>query len=112
MTHFKRHIFVCTNARPAGNPKGSCAEKGAEELLGTLKAAMRQRGLKHGVRANKSGCLDACEHGITLVVYPEAVWYRNVTLADIDELVDEHLVAGRPVSRLLIPAPTEASLDV
>jgi (2Fe-2S) ferredoxin len=52
------------------------------------------------VRINKSGCLDQCEHGPVVVVYPEAVWYGNVQPADAAEIVEEHLVGGRPVARL------------
>lgn len=103
MPQFKRHIFVCTNARAAGHPKGSCSEKGAEEVLGALKAELRKRGAGADIRANKSGCLDCCEHGIAFVVYPEGTWYRGVTLADIPELVEEHFLGGRVVHRLLMP---------
>jgi (2Fe-2S) ferredoxin len=55
------------------------------------------------VRANKAGCLDQCEPGPTVVVYPEAVWYGGVTEADVDQIIDEHIVAGRPIERLIIP---------
>ena len=63
---------------------------------------MKDAGLKLTVRANKAGCLDQCEHGPTVVVYPEAVWYGHVTPADVDEIVTEHLVHGRPVERLVL----------
>ncbi|MFM7201116.1 MAG: (2Fe-2S) ferredoxin domain-containing protein [Myxococcota bacterium] len=108
MPHFKRHVLVCTNARPAGNPRGSCAEKGADEVLAAMKASMRKHGLKADFRANKSGCLDTCEQGISIVVYPEAVWYQKVTLEDVEELVTEHLVHGRVVERLVLPPQTPA----
>jgi len=77
-------------------------------VLSSLKSALRARGLNTEVRANKSGCLDACEFGPTLVVYPEGVWYRNVQLQDIDEIVDRHIIGGEPVERLLIPPPVLA----
>ena len=107
MPHFKKHIFVCTNVRPPGNPKGSCAAKGSEELLSKLKAELRAHGLDKSVRANKSGCLDACEYGPTVVVYPDAVWYQNVQQGDLQEIVESHIIGGRPVERLLIPPPAE-----
>jgi len=55
------------------------------------------------VRANKSGCLDQCEIGPTVVVYPEAVWYGHVQPEDVDEIIDSHIIGGRPVERLTIP---------
>lgn len=102
MSKFQRHIFVCTNARPAGNPKGCCSSKGAEEVRDKLAAALAKRGLHKKIRANKAGCLDACEHGVALVVYPEAVWYGGVTAADVEEIVEKHIVGGEPVERLRI----------
>ncbi|MEZ6195038.1 MAG: (2Fe-2S) ferredoxin domain-containing protein [Planctomycetota bacterium] len=98
---YERHLFVCTNRREDGHPRGCCAARGAEEVRDAFKAAVAKRGLRGRVRAQQSGCLDVCEWGVTVVVYPEAVWYRGVTVADVDEIVDEHLVAGRPVDRLL-----------
>jgi (2Fe-2S) ferredoxin len=99
---FQRHLFVCTNARPPGHPKGCCSEKGAEALRDAFKAAIKARGLDGSVRANAAGCLDACEHGATVVVYPEGTWYGGVKPSDVSEIVDEHLVQGRPVPRLQI----------
>jgi (2Fe-2S) ferredoxin len=69
--------------------------------LEALKAALKAKNLARTIRANKAGCLDACEHGVTLVVYPEAVWYGGVTPADVPEIVEQHLVAGRVVDRLV-----------
>ncbi|HEV8048747.1 MAG TPA: (2Fe-2S) ferredoxin domain-containing protein [Terriglobales bacterium] len=65
-----------------------------------FKQKLAERGLKSTVRANQSGCLDQCEHGPNLVVYPDAVWYGGVTLADVDEIIDSHIVGAKPVERL------------
>ncbi len=65
-----------------------------------MKAKAKSAGLDGIVRVNEAGCLDQCEHGVTVVVYPEAVWYGFVTLADVDEIVETHLVGGTPVERL------------
>lgn len=62
----------------------------------------KDAGLAGRVRINKSGCLDQCEHGPMVVVYPEAVWYGNVQPGDADAIVAEHLVGGRPVERLRV----------
>jgi (2Fe-2S) ferredoxin len=103
LPHFERHVFVCVNERPADNPKGSCKAKGAVEVRDALKQALADRGLKKIVRANNAGCLDQCERGVSVVVYPEQVWYGNVTVADVAEIVDRHIVNGEIVTRLLMP---------
>jgi (2Fe-2S) ferredoxin len=104
MPPFERHVFVCTNVRPEGDRRGSCSRKNSEGLRDLLKATAKRAGLGGRVRVNAAGCLDQCEHGVTVVVYPEAVWYGFVTADDIDELVSEHLAGGRPVERLRLPA--------
>jgi (2Fe-2S) ferredoxin len=101
---YEKHVFVCTNERPPDNPRGSCAAKGSEEVLAAFKDAVKSAGLGATVRAQKSGCLDYCRNGVTVVVYPEGVWYGGVTPADVPEIVAEHVVGGRPVERLLIPS--------
>ena len=103
MPQFDRHVFVCTNERAADNPRGSCKAKGGIELRDYLKKALSGMGLAKRIRANTAGCLDQCEHGIAVVVYPEQVWYTLANTADVDEIVAEHLLAGRLVSRLLMP---------
>jgi len=100
---FERHIFVCTNRRPDDHPKGCCAAKGSEEVRALFKEELEKRGLKGRVRANAAGCLDQCAFGITVVVYPEAVWYARVKPEDVREIVDEHIIGGRPVERLRMP---------
>lgn len=76
--------------------------KGGVELRAAFKTALEHHRLRGSVRANKAGCLDACEYGITVVVYPGAVWYGGVTVADVDEIIESHIVRGHPVERLRI----------
>ena len=102
MSRYKRHIFVCINERPADHPKGCCLRKGSAEVRDTLKEELKKRGLAGIVRANNSGCLDACEYGITMVVYPDAIWYGGVTKEDIPEIIDRTIVHGEVIQRLLI----------
>jgi (2Fe-2S) ferredoxin len=97
---FERHVFVCHNVRPEGAPRPSCTTNGSSELHTQLQQLAKAAGLGGKVRINKSGCLDQCEHGPTVVVYPEAVWYGHVQPEDAAEIVAEHLIAGRPVERL------------
>jgi (2Fe-2S) ferredoxin len=92
MPKFEHHIFICTNQRPPENPRGCCDPEG----LGSLSV----RGLKTTVRANKAGCLDQCEHGPTVVVYPEAVWYGGVKPEDVAAIVESHIINKTPVARL------------
>ncbi len=100
MPPYERHVFVCENLRDPGNPKGCCAAKGARDVRARLKRLAFEAGLRGRIRINSAGCLDQCEHGITIVVYPEAVWYGHVTVEDVDELFNEHVLNGRPVERL------------
>lgn len=97
---YQHHVFVCTNRRPDGSPRGCCATKGSEEVRLLLKKELDKRGVKGTIRANSAGCLDTCEQGISVVVYPEAVWYAGVTKEDVPEIVEQHLIGGRPVERL------------
>jgi len=100
---FQRHLFVCTNERTPDDPRGSCTARGAAAVAAALKEKAHACGLKRIVRVNKAGCLDQCARGVTIVVYPEGVWYGGVQLADVDEIVERHLVHGEPVARLVIP---------
>lgn len=100
MAKFERHVFVCTNERDASAPRGSCAAKGSKDLRKMLNDKAVAAGLRGKVRINASGCLDQCEHGINIVVYPEQTWYGFVKPEDLDEIVESHLVGGTPVTRL------------
>ena len=102
MSAFEHHVFVCHNSRPAGAPRPSCTADGKSDLHTRLQQLTKEAGLEGRVRINKSGCLDQCEHGPTVVVYPEAVWYGNVRPEDAAAIVAEHLLGGRPVERLRV----------
>ncbi len=109
---FEAHVFVCCNRRPDGHRRGSCAAKGSEALRDYMKARAKELGLGR-VRVNMAGCLDRCEFGPTVVIYPEGVWYKAETKADIDEILAAHLVAGGRATRLMlteadVPPPKDA----
>lgn len=97
---FEKHVFICLNERPAGHPSGCCKSKGSEEILNLMKEEIKKRGLNKKIRVNKAGCLDQCSKGVSMVVYPEGVWYGHVTKNDVPELIESHLIAGKPVQRL------------
>lgn len=99
----ERHVFVCVNEREPGAAKGCCLAKGGSAVRDKFKKQLAGKKLLGIVRANKSGCLDQCEHGVVVVVYPEQVWYGGVTVDDVQEIVEEHIIGGRYVERLLIP---------
>ena len=102
MSIYERHVFVCVNEREASDPRGCCAAKDAAAVRSRLKELAHDARLRGRIRINSTGCLDQCAHGVTIVVYPEAVWYGNVTINDVDELFHEHVLNGRPVERLRI----------
>jgi (2Fe-2S) ferredoxin len=103
MPKFSKHIFVCTNQRDKDHPRGSCDPHGEGKLQKKLKKRLAEHGVRGTVRANKAGCLDQCEHGPTIVVYPDEVWYGRVSEDDLDEIVASHIVGGKPVERLILP---------
>lgn len=98
---YRHHVFCCTNARPAGHPRGSCAAKGSEKLRNYMKARAKELGIE-AVRINSAGCLDRCELGPTMVIYPEGVWYSYHSTADVDEILETHLQKGGRVARLML----------
>ena len=103
MAPFDKHLFICGNRREPGHVRGCCDPEGSEALHKAFKKALAERGLNRRMRANRSGCLDQCEKGPSVVVYPENVWYGGVTEADVTEIIEQHLIGGTPVTRLLMP---------
>lgn len=101
-SYYRCHVFCCTNERPAGHPRGSCAKRGSQRLRDYLKARAKELGLED-VRINTSGCLDRCEYGPTMVIYPDGVWYHYECHADVEEILARHLIGGEVVERLLLP---------
>jgi (2Fe-2S) ferredoxin len=99
---FKHHIFCCTNKREPGHKRGCCAEKNADDLRAYMKERVKELGIKK-TRVNNAGCLDRCELGPVMVIYPEGIWYSPKTKADVDEIIKEHLLGGTPVERLRLP---------
>ncbi|GAB0113036.1 (2Fe-2S) ferredoxin domain-containing protein [Acidisoma sp. C75] len=100
--YFDLHLFVCCNRRPDGHPRGSCAAGGSEALRDYMKVRVKEAGVAHA-RVNLAGCLDRCEEGPCLVIYPAGIWYRITSRADVDAIVTDHLLGGQPVERLRLP---------
>jgi (2Fe-2S) ferredoxin len=100
--YFQHHVFFCINERNDG--RACCADRNAQALQEYAKKRLKTLNMNGPgkIRINKAGCLDRCEEGPVLVVYPEGIWYTYIDQEDIDEIVDSHLVAGKPVERLKI----------
>lgn len=103
MPPFTHHIFVCCNTREPGHSRGCCDPAGSEALRNCFKAELKRRGLGPLVRANSAGCLDQCELGPVVVVYPQGIWYGGVKPEDVPRIVEETVVAGRVIDELRIP---------
>jgi (2Fe-2S) ferredoxin len=97
----EKYVFVCTNNRPEGHPKGSCIQRGSAEVLQTFRDLQGEKGLIH-FKVVATGCLEPCLAGPTVYVAPDDVWYGGVTVADVETIIDEHLCDGRPVSMLIL----------
>ena len=101
MPKFTHHIFVCCNRREPGHSRGCCNPDGSDELRNRFKAEIKARNLAL-VRANKAMCLDQCELGPTVVIYPQAIWYGGVRLEDVPRIIEETILGGRVLSDLEI----------
>jgi len=99
---FDKHVFCCINKRSESNPKGCCSFKGSEKLQQELKIKIKNLKINKKIRINKSGCLDRCDLGPVLVIYPEGIWYSYKSSKDIDEIVNSHLLNNKIVERLKI----------
>lgn len=103
MSYYRYHVFFCVNRRDDGS--ACCANHPAQEMRDYAKARIKSLGLagRGGVRINQAGCMDRCEQGPVIAVYPEGVWYTYVDKEDIDEIVEQHLQGGKIVDRLRLP---------
>jgi (2Fe-2S) ferredoxin len=101
----ERQILVCLNERDPSADRPSCRNEGSKQLREALKDAVKGAGLKGRVRVLEVSCMDQCEHAAVCAVYPDNVWYSFVHARDASEIVEQHLIAGRPVQRLLHEDP-------
>jgi (2Fe-2S) ferredoxin len=100
---YDAHVFVCCNRRPEGHKRGSCGARGSEKLRDYMKARAKELGLQR-TRINLAGCLDRCELGPCVVIYPEGIWYKIESTADVDAILEQHVRGGGIVSSLRLPA--------
>lgn len=95
---YEKHIFICTNQKANGKP--CCGEERGMEIVNEFKRQLRERGLQGTVRAQRSGCLDACDFGPSMVIYPEGTYYGHVKTEDIARIIEEHIVNNRVIAEL------------
>ena len=95
------HIFCCINERAAGHPRSSCSARGSIDLQKYMKTRAKELNIK-SIRVNKAGCLERCELGPVLVIYPDAIWYHYETEQDVDDILTQHIISGQTVERLIL----------
>ena len=102
MSYYRHHLFFCVNQREGG--RSCCGQHGAQAMRDYLKTKIKEAGLAGpgGVRVNSAGCLDRCDRGPVLVIYPDAVWYTYIDREDIDEILERHIIQGERVERLVV----------
>jgi (2Fe-2S) ferredoxin len=104
MARPRLHVFVCSQSRPPGHPRGSCTQRGSGEVIQAFWNELKKRNLYEDIAVTYSGCLGPCDSGANVLVYPEGVLYSNVTVEHVPVIFDEHLIGGTPVERLRAPS--------
>ena len=95
---FEKHVFICTNQKTGG--KKCCGEAVGLELVAKFKKILKDKNLNIRIRAQRAGCIDACDFGPSLVVYPEGTYYGHLTLDDVEKIIEQHLINGKVVEEL------------
>lgn len=106
--YYEHHVFFCLNVRQAKDgepPRACCGGPAAIAAQQHAKQRIKALGLSQPgkVRINQAGCLERCEQGPCLVVYPQGTWYSYLDTADIDDIIDHHVLGGQVVERLTLP---------
>lgn len=104
MARPQKHVFVCSQSRPPGHPRGSCGQRGCQEVVEEFMFQFQQRQCFDTVAVTPCGCIGPCGQGPNVLVYPEGVFYSAVSKEDVAAIFDEHLLGGTPVERLRAPA--------
>lgn len=103
MSFYDKHVFFCTNQRVDGSD--CCGKHGAQEARDYMKKRVAELDIpkrNNNIRINSAGCMNRCDEGPVIVVYPESTWYTYANEKDLDEIIEEHLRHGRVVERLKI----------
>ena len=100
----EKHVFVCTQNRPQGHPRGSCAASGCAEVMNEFMLEIQRRNLFDKIGLTNTGCMGPCSFGPSVLVYPEGVMYGRVGKDDVKAIIEKHLLGGEPVAALQLPA--------
>jgi (2Fe-2S) ferredoxin len=100
----EKHVFICTQNRPQGHPRGSCGTSGSGVILNEFMNEIQNRNLFDKIALTNTGCMGPCMAGPSVLVYPEGILYGKVKVADVKTIVEQHLIGGEPVASLLVPA--------
>ncbi len=98
-----KHVFVCTQRRAEGHPRGSCAQHSCDELMNAFLGEIQKRNLFDKIAVTNAGCLGPCGFGASVLVYPEGIMYGKVTKGDVTEIIEAHLLGDKPIERLKVP---------
>lgn len=99
-----KHVFVCTQQRPPGHPRGSCTQHGCAEVYEEFLQQLQQRNLFSSIQVTATGCMGPCSEGPSVLVYPEGIMYGEVKKSDVAAIFDQHLLGGEPLDRLKVAA--------
>lgn len=102
---YQKHIFICINERDATAPRKSCGEATGLAIAKRFKELIQENRLRMSVRAQRASCFDFCENGPIAVVYPEGIFYKQISVADVDEIFESHILNNTPVKRLQLSFP-------
>jgi (2Fe-2S) ferredoxin len=100
----EKHVFVCTQNRPQGHPRGSCASNGCADVMNEFMNEIQARNLFEKIALTNTGCMGPCMMGPSVLVYPEGVMYGKVKKDDVRTIIEQHLLGGEPVEALKVPA--------
>ena len=98
-----KHVFICIQSRPEKHPRGSCAAKGGIDVFQTFMQEFDTRKLYDRFALVNTGCLGPCHIGPSVLIYPEGVMYGDIKKTDVITIIEEHLLGGKPVERLMMP---------
>ena len=102
---YKKHIFICINERPEGAQRQCCGKETGMAIAQRFKVLIKEYKLRMSVRAQRASCFDICEDGPIAVVYPEGIFYKGISVNDVDEIFEQHILNNRPVKRLQLTFP-------
>jgi (2Fe-2S) ferredoxin len=108
MAKREQYVFLCNNQRPPGHPRGCCRDRNSIPIWERFAELLEKKGLDEKVRIVGTTCLGPCEAGAVVAIYPDDVWYGRLNVEDVEEIVESHLLGGKPVERLVLkPADFE-----